>query len=157
MRAIHSGRGRLLASTSLAFADDIMAGLYGNTIVSKSTMGEVHAHYKADHTFDGTASSAMGSMDLKGTWVLDDKGQLCRTYDTPPPGVTNPLCTRLGRTQSRRQLDVGRPRDYARVGNSVTVAGRGNSAMDVLTSMALTSPNCIGTRYVAQGYPSPGI
>jgi hypothetical protein len=35
----------------------------------------------------------MGSMDLKGTWALDDKGQLCRTYETPPPGVTNPLCT----------------------------------------------------------------
>lgn len=93
MRAIILGAAALLASTSLAFADDIMAGYYGNTIVSKSTMGEVHAHYKADHTFDGTASSTMGSMDLKGTWALDDKGQLCRTYDTPPPGVTNPLCT----------------------------------------------------------------
>ena len=93
MRAFILGAAALLASTSLAFADDIMAGLYGNTIVSKGSMGEVHVHYKADHTFDGTASSMMGSMDLKGTWAFDDKGQLCRTYDTPPPGVTNPLCT----------------------------------------------------------------
>jgi hypothetical protein len=93
MRAFILGAAALLASTSLAFADDIMTGLYGNTIISKGSMGEVHVHYKADHTFDGTASSMMGSMDLKGTWAFDDKGQLCRTYDTPPPGVTNPLCT----------------------------------------------------------------
>ena len=64
MRALVLGAAALLASTSLSFADDVMASLYGNTIISKSTMGEAHVHYKADHTFDGTASSAMGSMDL---------------------------------------------------------------------------------------------
>jgi hypothetical protein len=93
MRAFVLGAAALLASTSLAFADDIMAGLYGNTIIAKSAMSEIRMHYKADHTFDGTGSSMMGSMALKGTWALDDKGQLCRTYETPPPGVTNPLCT----------------------------------------------------------------
>ena len=93
MRALVLGAAALLVSTSLAFADDIMAGYYGNTIISKSAMGEVHSHYKADHTFDGTASGALGSMALKGTWAFDDKGQLCRTYDTPPPGISNPFCT----------------------------------------------------------------
>lgn len=93
MRAIILGAAALLASTSLAFADDMMAGLYGNTIIAKNAMSEIHMHYKADHTFDGNGTSMMGSMALKGTWALDDKGTLCRTYETPPPGVTNPLCT----------------------------------------------------------------
>jgi hypothetical protein len=93
MRAFVLGAAALLATTSLAFADDIMAGYYGNTVIAKSAMSEIHMHYKADHTFDGTGSSMMGSMALKGTWTLDAKGQLCRTYETPPPGVINPLCT----------------------------------------------------------------
>jgi hypothetical protein len=93
MRAYILGAAALLASTSFVFADDIMAGYYGNTVIAKGTLGESHVHYKADHSFDGSGSSIMGKMDLKGTWTLDDKGQLCRTYDTPPPGVSNPLCT----------------------------------------------------------------
>jgi hypothetical protein len=94
MRGFVFGAAALLASTSLALAaDDVMAGYYGNTVVSKSAMGESHTHYKADHTFNGTASGMMGSMDLKGTWKVDDKGQLCRTYESAPPGMPNPLCT----------------------------------------------------------------
>jgi hypothetical protein len=94
MRALLLGAAALIASTSLAFAgDDIMANYFGNTLVGKSTLGETHTHYKADHTFDGQAMSLMGSMGLKGTWKFDDKGQLCRTYETAPPGMPNPLCT----------------------------------------------------------------
>jgi hypothetical protein len=93
MRAFGLGCVALLASTSFAFADDVMANFYGNTIIAKTDMSEVRMHYRADHTFDGTGSSMIGSMGLKGIWKLDNQGQLCRTYDTPPPGVTNPLCT----------------------------------------------------------------
>jgi hypothetical protein len=88
------GGAILLASSSFALAaDDVMAGYYGNTVISKGAMGESHIHYKPDHTFNGSASGMMGSMDLKGTWKIDDKGQLCRTYETAPPGLPNPLCT----------------------------------------------------------------
>jgi hypothetical protein len=94
MRSFVIGAAVLCASASLAFAgDDVMTNYFGNTVVSKGTMGETHVQYKPDHTFSGNASSMLGSMDLKGTWKIDDKGQLCRTYDTPPPGVSNPLCT----------------------------------------------------------------
>jgi hypothetical protein len=93
MRAFVFGCAALLASTSLVCADDIMANFYGNTVIAKGPTSEVHVHYKADHTFDGTGTSAMGSMALTGKWMIDDKSQLCRNYDTPPPGMTNPVCT----------------------------------------------------------------
>src|SRR5205085_2318970 len=75
--------------------DDVMAGYYGNTVVSTGGMAEVHTHYWPDHSFD-VASSAMGrSLTSKGTWKIDDHGQLCRIYDKPPPTITNPVCTEL--------------------------------------------------------------
>ena len=80
----------LLATPALA-ADDVMAGFYGNTVVSTSQLGESHTHYKADHTFDVTLTGAMGTFTGKGTWEAKD-GQLCRTYDQPPPGLPNPFC-----------------------------------------------------------------
>ena len=94
MRTLLLGAAALITSTSLTLAgDDIMAGYIGNTLVSTGGMAEVHTHYKADHTFDGKAISMMGSLDMKGSWKFDDKGNLCRTYDSAPPGVPNPLCT----------------------------------------------------------------
>ncbi|HXC53685.1 MAG TPA: hypothetical protein VNU97_00160 [Rhizomicrobium sp.] len=82
----------LCAAPALA-ADDVMANYYGNTVATTSAMGSGLTHYRADHTFDSNLSSPMGSMSVKGTWAIDDKGQLCRTYETPPPGMTNPVCT----------------------------------------------------------------
>jgi len=79
----------LLATPALA--DDIMAGYYGNTVVSTSQLGESHTHYKPDHTFDVTLTGGMGTFTGKGTWEIKD-GQLCRTYDQPPPGLPNPFC-----------------------------------------------------------------
>ena len=52
----------------------------------------VVSHYRADHTFDVTATAMGRSFNAKGTWKIDDKGQLCRTYETAPPGMPNPLC-----------------------------------------------------------------
>jgi hypothetical protein len=89
----------LLASTALVVsfaalaADDIMSNFYGNTVIGKSALGESHTHYKADHTFDAALSSDQGSMDANGTWAFNDKGEMCRTYATPIPGLPNPLCT----------------------------------------------------------------
>ena len=94
MRSLLIGAAAILGATAFAYAgDDVMANYYGNTVIGKSAMGESHVQYSADHTFAGTASSPMGSMALKGTWAVNDKGELCRTYDNPPPGMTNPLCT----------------------------------------------------------------
>lgn len=80
----------LLAAPALA-ADDVMAGFYGNTVVSTSQLGESRSHYNADHTFDVTLTGAMGTFTGKGTWEIKD-AQLCRTYDQPPPGLPNPFC-----------------------------------------------------------------
>ena len=96
MRAFVLGAAVLLASSSIAFAaDDVMASFYGNTTISKGSNGsEVHMHYKADHTFDGTGSMMGQSMALTGTWNIDDKGQLCRNYNPAlPMGPANPVCT----------------------------------------------------------------
>lgn len=73
-------------------ADDLMAGYYGNTVVSTGGMLESRTHYKADHTFDVSASAMGQSFNGKGTWAIDDKGQLCRTFEAVPPGMPNPSC-----------------------------------------------------------------
>jgi len=78
-----------------AFAgDDVMANTYGNTVVSTGGMSEIHTHYRADHSFDMAASMMGMSKSYKGTWALDGKSNLCRTFDgEAPPGTANPLCT----------------------------------------------------------------
>jgi len=93
MRLILAASAALLMSSS-AFADgDVMANYYGNTVVGKSGMGESRTHYKADHTFDTSLSTMMGSFTGNGTWAVSDKGELCRTYTSQlPPGIPNPLC-----------------------------------------------------------------
>ena len=71
-----------------------MANTYGNTLVSVDAGGmEAHTYYNADHTFAGKVP-AMG-FEYKGTWAIDDKGQLCRTFDPPVPGRTNPDCSAM--------------------------------------------------------------
>jgi hypothetical protein len=77
-------------STSFAFADDIMASRYGNTTVATGGMAETHSVYDPDHTFVMKAP-AFG-LEFKGTWAIQG-ANLCRIFEAPPPGVTNPLCT----------------------------------------------------------------
>lgn len=76
-----------------AFADDVMANFYGNTIVVSGGMIESHTHYRADKTFDVTATAMGTDYKFSGTWEL--KGdQVCRTFvGDMPPGVTNPNCS----------------------------------------------------------------
>ena len=102
----------VLSSASALAADDIMAGYYGNTVVSVGGVLESHTHYRADHTFDVSASAMGQSFNDKGTWAIDDKGQLCRTYEKPPPGFPNPLCI---------------PAEAHKVGDSWTVSVNGQT------------------------------
>ncbi len=85
----------LCAAPALA-ADDMMANFIGNTVVSTGGMAEVHTHYRADHGFD-MVGSAMGiTRTFKGTWSVDAKGNLCRSFDgDAPPDTPNPLCNPL--------------------------------------------------------------
>lgn len=84
-----SAAGLLALSLPALASDDVMAGFYGNTVVATGGMAESHTYYSADHTFE----TKVAGFDLKGTWAIDDKGQLCRTYPRALPGVPNPLCT----------------------------------------------------------------
>ncbi len=83
-----------LCVTPALSSDDVMANTYGNTVVSTGGMAEVHTHYRADHSFDMAASMMGMSQTFKGTWAVDGKGNLCRTFDgAAPPNTPNPLCT----------------------------------------------------------------
>src|SRR6202000_1630199 len=83
-----------LCATPALAGDDVMAHTYGNTIVSTGGAAEVHTHYRADHTFDMVGSMMGLSQTFKGTWALDGKGNLCRTFEgEAPPNTPNPLCT----------------------------------------------------------------
>jgi hypothetical protein len=93
MRTIVLAAALILSPAAAMAAGDVMSGYYGNTVITRTNQGESHIHYRADHKFDGSAHNTVGSMDLTGSWTIDDEGQLCRTYDTPPPGITNPSCS----------------------------------------------------------------
>ena len=82
----------LLGGTALASDDDTMSGFYGNTAVSSGGMLEAHTHYRADHTFDVAASGMGQTFNGKGTWALDGKGNVCRTFEVAPPMGPNPSC-----------------------------------------------------------------
>jgi len=71
-------------------ADDVMTGFYGNTAVATGGAAETHWNYSADHSF--VMKVPAFGVEFKGTWAVKDT-QLCRTFDSPPPGVANPLCT----------------------------------------------------------------
>jgi len=77
-------------AVSARAADDVMAGFYGNTTVATGGKAETHSLYNPDHSF--VMKVPMYGMEFKGTWTVNGS-QLCRTFDSPPPGVTNPLCT----------------------------------------------------------------
>ena len=101
----------LCAAPALA-ADDVMAGFYGNTAVSTGGMAEIHTHYRADHTFDFVGSMMFISRTFKGTWALDGKGNICRTYiGDLPPDTTNPSCAPI---VARKVGDTWKSKDGVR-------------------------------------------
>ena len=83
----------VLAVAPAAAADDVMAGFYGNTVEVTGPSFQATVHYRADHTLDTSGTVAGKTFSTKGTWKIDDKGQICRSYDTTPPTMTNPFCT----------------------------------------------------------------
>ncbi len=90
---IAAGALALAAAPALA-GDDVMASSYGNTVISTGGIAEVHTHYRADHTFDMVATAPLYNKTFQGSWALDGKGNLCRTFvGDQPPGTPNPMCT----------------------------------------------------------------
>jgi hypothetical protein len=88
MRRIFLAATMLALSTSLAFADDIMASRYGNTTITTDASGtQSKIHYNADGTFTGNQSG----MDFKGTWKIDG-GTICLTTNPALPNQPNPVC-----------------------------------------------------------------
>jgi opacity protein-like surface antigen len=82
-----------LCVTPALAADDVMANTYGNTVISTGGAAEVHTHYRSDHSFDMVGSMMGMSQTFKGTWALDGKGNLCRTFvGDAPRNTANPLC-----------------------------------------------------------------
>jgi opacity protein-like surface antigen len=79
----------LTASAAFA-ADDVMAPFYGNTVIATGGIADTHSNYNADHTF--VMSVPTLHMSFKGTWKIDG-ANMCRTFDSPPPGTPNPICT----------------------------------------------------------------
>jgi hypothetical protein len=85
--------GLLLCSGPGLAAQDVMAGYYGNTSVSKGRWFASRTHYRPDHSFDQTLSGFGMSRSFKGTWQIDTGGQLCRTYiGKAPPGMKGSVC-----------------------------------------------------------------
>lgn len=89
MKKTLAAAAALLLSTGFAFADDVMANRFGNTVVATNAKGEVtKIHYDADGSFKATGPAG----EAKGTWAVAD-GQLCLTQTEPAPAAgTAPLC-----------------------------------------------------------------
>jgi hypothetical protein len=89
MRTILLGVVAFAFSTSLAFADDVMASRYGNTTIAVDDKGVVtKLHYAADGTFTGK----QGAQDFGGTWKIDPPGTVCLVFPQHVDGMTSPFC-----------------------------------------------------------------
>ncbi|HEY1929224.1 MAG TPA: hypothetical protein VGG92_17310 [Caulobacteraceae bacterium] len=83
----------LLGSAPALAADDVMAGFYGNTLIVTGDAFQAHVHYSANHTFDISGTASGQAFSTKGSWKIDAKGQLCRSYEKAVPTVPNPFCS----------------------------------------------------------------
>jgi hypothetical protein len=70
--------------------NDILANFYGNTLITVDNGIKTYFYYNADHTFTGKVPQFY--FVLKGTWSVNDKGEVCRIFDPLPPMLTNPDC-----------------------------------------------------------------
>jgi hypothetical protein len=68
----------------------VLSDFFGNTLVSKDGDFETHYYYSSDHTF--TAKLPAYYLVLKGTWSQTAKGEICRVFSNPLPGIKNPDC-----------------------------------------------------------------
>ncbi len=88
MRAVLWGVVAFAFTTTVAFADDVMATRFGNTTISKDAAGNTSKlYYKADGTF----TAKQGDVSGAGTWKVDG-GTVCLTFTQAIPNVPNPTC-----------------------------------------------------------------
>ena len=83
----------VLSSAPALAADDVLAGFYGNTVVVTGDGFQAHVHYRADHTLDISGTASGQAFSTKGSWKIDDKGQICRSFKKTVPTMANPFCT----------------------------------------------------------------
>jgi hypothetical protein len=89
MRSFFFAAAAILLTSTIAYADDVMASRYGNTTITTDASGvQTRIYYNADGTFTGK----QGDQNFTGTWKLDGSGQICMTYVPAYPGTTNPIC-----------------------------------------------------------------
>jgi hypothetical protein len=122
MRALILGAAFVLAATTVALAEDpapaptpaevvppesargpntvpvavpeALAPAIGNTWKVVDAKGlESHTYFAADGTFSGVAPAY--SYHYQGKWEIAADGQLCRNFDPVPPGIVNPVCSKL--------------------------------------------------------------
>ena len=107
-----------LGLTTSANAGDIMAGMYGNTIVVSYPGGKVTKVYVKP---GGAYTVIRDGMTINGTWA-DDGKQTCYTETDPAPSAgTKPVCVptaahKVGDTWTVKDAQGG-------TGNAVVVAG----------------------------------
>ena len=82
----------LFCSVPAYAADQVMKGFYGNTLVVTGDAFQSHVHYRADHTLDTSGTASGQAFSTKGTWKIEKKGQVCRTYEKTVPTMSNPFC-----------------------------------------------------------------
>jgi hypothetical protein len=80
MKAVFALAAFALLATP-ALAADPMAGVYGNTVVSKGAKSTTKMWFKADHTYTGALPDGT---KLSGTWE-DANSQLCVMSKEPKP------------------------------------------------------------------------
>jgi hypothetical protein len=75
-------------STSVAYADDVMASRYGNTTIVTDMKGVVtKLYYKAD----GTLTAKESGKTYAGTWKVDS-AQVCLHFTPAVPDMQEPFC-----------------------------------------------------------------
>jgi hypothetical protein len=92
--------GALSIAATQAFADDVMAMTFGNTITSKdqATGAVATLYFNQDGTFTQQGTMNAKPYQAGGKWVEQDGGKtLCLTPDAPPnaPKAPPPSCSPL--------------------------------------------------------------
>lgn len=115
--------GAAMLFAGAALADDPMANVYGNTIVTKDKVTGVSSSlmFNQDMTYTGKTTGANGQpVSYTGSWALKDGGKtICLTPNVPPgtPNAPGPSCSALS------------PHN---VGDSWSVTTDGNQTYDVM-------------------------
>jgi hypothetical protein len=115
--------GAALLFAGAALADDPMANVYGNTIMTKdrATGASSSLMFSQDMSYTGKTTGANGqAVNYTGTWALKDGGKtICLTPNIPAgtPNAPGPSCS---------------PLSTHNVGDSWTVTTDGNQTYDVM-------------------------